>query len=89
MIRVTDAAYLGDLRVRLAFNDGTEGVVDFRERLDGPIFKPLNDPAVFRRFELTDHTLQWPNGADFAPEYLRDAIVQTDSTDHTMQRSGG
>lgn len=89
MIRVTNAEYLGDLRVRLAFNDGVAGIVDFRGRLDGPLFQPLRDPDVFHRFELTDHTLQRPNGADFAPEYLRDAIVQTDSTNRTMQQSGG
>lgn len=89
MIRVTDAKYLGDLRVRLEFSDGASGIADFRGRLDGPIFRPLNDPEFFGRFELSDHTLQWPNGADFAPEYLRGLITQTDPTNHTMQRSGG
>lgn len=66
MIRLTDAEYLGNFRVRLEFSDGASGIADFQDRLDGPIFKPLNDPDAFGRFELTDHTLQWPNGADFA-----------------------
>ncbi len=89
MIRVTHAEYLDGLRVRLEFSDGVAGIVDFRGCLSGPIFKPLNDPDVFCRFELTDHTLQWPNGADFAPEYLWDLITQPDTTNPTMQRSGG
>lgn len=80
MIRLTDAEYLGNFRVRLEFSDGTSGVADFQGRLDGPIFIELNDPDVFGRFELTDHTLQWPNGADFAPEFLRDLIAQTEPT---------
>ena len=80
MIRLTDAEYLGNFRVRLEFSDGASGIADFQGRLDGPIFKPLNDPDAFGRFELTDHTLQWPNGADFAPEYLRDLIAQTELT---------
>jgi len=88
VIQVTKAEYLGDLRIRLEFSDGASGIADFQGRLDGPIFRPLNDPDTFSRFELTDHTLQWSNGADFAPEYLRELITDTESTNHAMQRSG-
>jgi hypothetical protein len=87
MVRITDAEYLGDFRVRLEFNDGVAGIVDLRGRLDGQIFKPLNDPEAFAQFELTDHTLQWPNGADFAPEYLRSLLKQSDSTNRSVHRS--
>ena len=87
MVRVTYAEYLGDYRVRLEFNDGAAGIVDLRGQLDGPIFKPLNDPEAFGQFELTDHTLQWPNGADFAPEYLRTLLKQSDSTNQSVHRS--
>ena len=89
MIRVTEAQYLNDFRIHVTLSDGTSGTVDLRGRLDGPIFQPLNDPKYFAEFELTDHTLQWPNGADFAPEYLRDLISGSDAANHAMQRSGG
>jgi len=82
MIRVTQATYLDDFRIRIALSDGAVGIADFRGLLDGPIFEPLNDPQYLARFELTDHTIQWKNGADFAPEYLRDLITQTESTNH-------
>ncbi|QDV72171.1 DUF2442 domain-containing protein [Botrimarina mediterranea] len=72
MLRVIEADYLGDFRVRLAFSDGFAGTVDLAGLLDGPVFVPLNDKNVFQHFELTDHTLQWACGADFAPEYLRE-----------------
>lgn len=89
MIRVTEARYLNDFRIHIALSDGTSGNVDLRGRLEGPIFEPLNDPEYFAAFELTDHTLQWPNGADFAPEYFRDLISGRDSASHAVQQSGG
>ncbi len=79
MIRVTDARHLSGSRISIALSDGTIGVVDLEGCLDGPIFEPLKDPLYLAAFELTDHTLQWPNGADFAPEYLRDLITNTES----------
>ncbi|TMH94965.1 MAG: DUF2442 domain-containing protein, partial [Betaproteobacteria bacterium] len=41
-----------------------------------PIFEPLRDVALFRRFVVHSElkTLVWPNGADLAPEFLRAAI---------------
>ena len=32
--------------------------------------KPLKERDTFARFTLNDFTIEWPNGADFAPEYL-------------------
>ena len=61
----------------IALSDGTVGIVDFRGLLDGLVFEPLNDPQYLTSFELTDHTIQWRNGADFAPEFLRDLITKT------------
>lgn len=88
MIRVTEAVYLEDYRISISLSDGTKGVVDLQGLLDGPIFQPLNDPKYLAAFELTDHTLQWPNGADFAPEYFRDLIIEAGSANHAMQRRG-
>lgn len=89
MIRVTDAQHLTDYRIRVAFSDGASGIVDLKGRLDGPIFEPLKDPQYLATFELTDQTLEWPNGADFAPEYLRGLIYDENSANQAMQRSGG
>ena len=78
MLRVVEAEYLDSFRIRLVFSDGFRGAVDLAGRLEGPVFVPLNDKNVFKYFELTDHTLQWACGADFAPEYLRE-IAETES----------
>ena len=42
-------------------------------------FSPLRGPAVFSQFQihLEFHTLVWPNGADFAPQFLHDNLRVT------------
>lgn len=71
---VTNAHYLAGHRLHLWFNDGTDGEVDLEQQLSGPIFEPLRDVEYFRHFRLEGHTLSWPNGADFAPEYLHQLV---------------
>ena len=34
----------------------------------------------FKNFKLEGHTLMWPNGADFAPEYLHALMPQIQTT---------
>jgi hypothetical protein len=67
---VVDARHISDFTLWLRFNDGTEGEVDLRDALTGPIFEPLRDPAYFKNFKVDLDTVTWPNGADFAPEFL-------------------
>lgn len=74
MLHVTKAKHISGHRVHVWFNDGTDGEVDLSGQLDGPIFRPLQDVAYFARFEIIGHTLSWPNGADFAPEYLHQLV---------------
>lgn len=71
--RITNARYVTDFRIWLEFSDGARGEVDLGSELNGPIFEPLRDLAIFRQVRLHPElrTLVWPNGADFAPEFLR------------------
>jgi hypothetical protein len=80
ILHVTRAEYLSGHRVHLWFNDGSDGEVDLGGVLNGPIFEPLRDVNVFKRFRLEGHTLAWENGADFAPEYLHD-LVRTEAAE--------
>ena len=70
-VHVTEAQSIAEHRVRVSFNDGTSGEIDLSDSLDGPIFEPLRDMDYVESFSIIEHTLAWPNGADFAPEYLR------------------
>ncbi len=74
-IHVEKAKYIHDYKVWLLFNDGAEGEIDLSSELYGEIFEPLKDVAFFRSFTLEGHTLSWNNGADFAPEFLREHIA--------------
>lgn len=76
MQHIIQAEYLGEYRIRLEFNDGFSGVVNLEGRLEGPVFKPLKEIERFRRFTLAGHTLSWENGADLAPEYLRELAAE-------------
>ncbi len=80
MLEVVRAEYVADYRVRVRFNTGEEGIVDLRDALWGPVFEPLKDLAEFRRFRVSDvlHTIAWENGADPAPEFLRDRLLVPD-----------
>ena len=69
---VIDAEYQGEFRIRLTFNDGVEGVVDFSDWLSGPVFEPLKEPENFAHFFIEGGTIAWPTGADIAPETLHE-----------------
>jgi hypothetical protein len=75
-LHVLEARHLEAFRVWLKFNDGASGEVDLSDELDGPVFGPLRDPEIFRRLTLRHHTVSWDNGADFAPEFLRERLVR-------------
>lgn len=74
-IHVTNAKYIDNYKVWLSFNDGAQGEVDLSTELYGEVFEPLQDIDFFKSFKLEGHTLSWKNGADFAPEFLREQIV--------------
>ena len=77
IVHVTEARYRGGYRVWLRFDDALEGEVDLGEELNGEVFEPLRDPEFFAKFSV-DETLVWPNGADFAPEFLHERVRRAD-----------
>ena len=74
---VVSAEYRGESKIRLIFNDGVDGIVDFSQWLSGPVFEPLKDPVYFARFFIEGGTIAWPNGADIAPETLHEEAQAT------------
>jgi hypothetical protein len=73
---IVESRYVVGHTVWLRFSDGAEGEVDLSNELHGPVFEPLRDIEVFRQFVIHPElrTLVWPNGADFAPEFLRSSL---------------
>jgi hypothetical protein len=75
MIWVVAAKYVKDYQVWLRFNDNTEKIVDFKDKIlseKRAIFMQLKDIECFKQVSLNHEsdTIQWPNGADVAPETL-------------------
>ena len=64
---------LPEYRLRVTFDDGTQGVVDVREmvRFAG-VFQPLQDAAFFSRVKVNTElgTVCWPNDADLDSDVL-------------------
>lgn len=69
-LEVLKAKYLGDYKINLLFNNGESKTVDLSDKLVGKIFEPLKDKSFFQSFIIKYNTIEWSNGADFAPEYL-------------------
>lgn len=69
-IEVVKAEYIDGYRLLLLFNNGERRVVDLSNSLKGTVFAPLKDINFFKRFSIKFNTVEWENGADFAPEYL-------------------
>ncbi|MBN2232969.1 MAG: DUF2442 domain-containing protein [Deltaproteobacteria bacterium] len=71
-LHVTGVIYLGDYQLRLEFDDGKVKDVDLKDELYGEIFEPLKKTDLFEKVYLncSTGTIEWPNGADFAPEFL-------------------
>jgi hypothetical protein len=68
---VIEARYVRDYVIWFRFQDGSEGAVDLSKELWGPVFEPLRDLKTFRSFKVAEYgTIEWPNGADIAPEFL-------------------
>jgi hypothetical protein len=76
---VVEARHVRGHVLWLSFRDGTSGEIDLASALQGPIMAPLKDLQFFKAFTIHPefHTLVWPNGADFAPEFLHDNVKIT------------
>jgi hypothetical protein len=74
IVRVTAFNVVGPHTLWLKFDDGLERTIDLSPVLAGEMYKVLSDPDYFAQVRLDpeNHTVFWPNGADFDPETLHD-----------------
>lgn len=96
ILRIEAVTLVGPHSLELRFSDGALRRVDLLPELNGPIFEPLRDPTYFSRVMLDPvaGTVVWPNGADFAPDFLRELPEERSarkaqrSPDSALQRPG-
>jgi hypothetical protein len=81
-LNVTEITYVDGYRLRLKFNDGKVKEVNLESELYGEIFEPLKGFSLFRKATINPdtHTLDWPNGADFASEFLYEIGIESRKT---------
>ncbi len=77
MLHVTNAKYLTDYQIYLVFDDGSQGKVNLKDHLTGSMFEPLKNVSIFSQLSLDTElgTVTWPNGADLAPEFLKQVLL--------------
>ena len=76
ILHTTEVNPLPGYRLFLRFNNGVAGKVDLSAELEGEVFEPLRDPAMFATANQHPvmRTAAWANGADLAPEFLLDLM---------------
>ena len=76
LVDVIEARYVRNFTVWVRFEDGSEGEIDLSEELYGPVFEPLRDVEYCKLVRVDPElgTIAWPNGADFAPEFLYERV---------------
>ncbi len=76
-LRITGAEAILPGVLKLAWNDGYEGIVDLRGKIaDGEIFQPIRDAGEFKKVRVADYGqyIYWgdeDDGVDFGCDRLR------------------
>ena len=77
MPRVVKVAPLPEHRLHVEFDDGVAGTIDLSGELDGEVFQPLRDEAVFRQVTVDEFgAVCWPNGPDLAPDAMHSELAR-------------
>ena len=75
MWRMVKVKALPGFRLEVEFEDGVRGFVDCADKLWGPVFEPLRDPARWAEVGIDpDGVVCWPNGTDLAPDAMYDRL---------------
>ncbi len=61
--------------LRVRFQDGLEGEVEFLPSAFRGVFACLKEPGAFRQARVQDGVLTWPGELDLAPDAMHHAIA--------------
>jgi uncharacterized protein YfdQ (DUF2303 family) len=77
--RVADLEALPGFRLRVCFNDGTEGIVEmaaFIKSAAAGVFAALRDEKLFTRAKVVLGAVTWPGDLDLAPDAMHREIKE-------------
>ncbi len=86
--RVVSLKVSAPYTLEVGFDDNSTRIIDFNPILNGELYSPLRDLAVFNQVKIDPevHTLVWPNGADFDPATLHDWSEQVEELTTISQK---
>ena len=70
---VKSAQYFGGYKIKVIFEDGKNGIVDFQQYLQkGGVFEKFHDINFFKNFHINEElgVLSWEDEVDVAPETI-------------------
>lgn len=77
ILKIIKAEYVRDYILRLTFNNGEIGLMDFTPLMDKGICQKLRDIDYFKSFTLDHFTVDWNNEIGFAPRFLYERILKS------------
>ena len=86
IFKIIDVDFIKDYQLSLTFNNGETKTVDLENNLNGEVFEPLKDKSLFTQYALTSDTIEWVNGADFAPESLYKLALEQEENQHAVNQ---
>lgn len=71
-LHILTVRYCGHYSLECTFTNGETACVDLEHGLHGEVFEPLLNKELFAKVRINPdtRTVEWSNGADFAPEFL-------------------
>ena len=80
MNKIIEIRYEDGYRVWIRFNDGEFKTIDFRPLIGKGISSKLLDTEYFKLAAIDNGGgIEWPNGYDFCPNYLKEFIDITEA----------
>ena len=75
MPNIINVEVQNETALRVRFQDGLEGLVQFLPSAFRGVFAYLKDPQAFRQARVQDGVLTWPGELDLAPDAMHQAIA--------------
>jgi hypothetical protein len=76
MNKIIDLKVLNEKNIRIHFQDGDSKVIDFSPFIGKGISAQLLDPIFFAKVSIDNGGgIEWPNGFDFCPNFLKEYKV--------------
>ena len=76
MQKITELKYLQDYKLLIRFMDGESVTIDFANLIGKGISAKLLDKDYFKLVSIDNGGgIEWPNGFDFCPNYLKELAL--------------